>query len=343
MFKRLFSVVLLLLLTTFSFSQNRGAALNVFSEREPFFLYVNDILYNKDPLTKIRIENIPNYTYDIRVEFESKRRNKAVFSRLQMFNELGQALDITLVTGTYNKLILFSLFPIGIVPLNTHSFPTYFYDNPRIPEKNQDGYIYYDDLRTSDFQNILDQIKRESFDKDKLSVALLASHNSSLSVSQIAAIMKEFSWDEGKLSFAESQFDNCLNKGSYLSLLDLFTFQSSKDKFIEVIKRRNRQVKYPTRMSQNEFDVFLKQVKGQSFDKDKTDLISSYGNSVSFTILEIKSVLKAFSFDEERLKAAKLMYPTCSDKQSYYTLAENFTFESSKRELQNFLRVNLTN
>ena len=168
-------------------------------------------------------------------------------------------------------------------------------------------------------------------------------NNASLSVAQIGTTMKIFDWDDAKLTFAKSQFDNCLNKGSYFSLLDLLSFQNSKDKLMASIKEQSKYAKYPSQMTKGEFDTFLKQLKVQHFDKDKTALISSVSNAFSFSIPEIRTILKLYSFDEERLNIAKLLYANCRDKRAYYSLADVFDFESKKKELQSFLLSNLDN
>lgn len=108
-------------------------------------------------MVKIRIENIPNYICDVRVEFDGGRRGKAFLPSLRMFNALGQGLNILLKTDAPNKLFLYSLFPLGVSSPNTHSLPVYFYDNHRKPGDNLDIPHHYDEISLAEFETILTQ------------------------------------------------------------------------------------------------------------------------------------------------------------------------------------------
>lgn len=55
------------------------------------------------------------------------------------------------------------------------------------------------------------------------------------------------------------------------------------------------------------------------------------------SILQVKELAQSFYNEEKRLRFLKLAYDNCSDKGSYYTLAEIFYNSSYKKDLINFL------
>ncbi|MGV4530375.1 DUF4476 domain-containing protein [Ornithobacterium rhinotracheale] len=74
-----------------------------------------------------------------------------------------------------------------------------------------------------------------------------------------------------------------------------------------------------------------------TFDSNKMQFLQSVVPMNVFTSSEIKQILRTFSFDKDRLKAAKLLFDYCIDKQNFYEVYDVFTFEYSKRELMDYL------
>jgi len=150
-------------------------------------------------------------------------------------------------------------------------------------------------------------------------------------------IKKTFSWDDGKVSFAELMFTKCIDKANYYTLIDLLTFSNAKDRLTDFIKNNSGRNPYINKMSTAEFNNLLKQIKNAAFDSDKTKLISTVSPTVSFSVAQIRTILKTYSFDDGKLDAAKMLYALCSDRHNYYTLLDGFSFLSSKKALQDFI------
>ena len=53
---------------------------------------------------------------------------------------------------------------------------------------------------------------------------------------------------------------------------------------------------------------------------------------------QILGICKLFSFESNKLEFAKYAYEFCVDKNKYFLLSEAFTYESSKRELSEFVK-----
>lgn len=346
MLKRLFIFQLLLLCVVCGYSQNysqREASLNIFSNEAPFILFINNIAYNSSPLAQIRVDKLPDYLYDIRVEFDSRQGTSVSTPGLAVYNELGQPLDITLMAvkqrQSRNSLIIFSLFPTYMSSPDVRSYTIYSFNKPDKLMPNRPNYNGIEGMNEAEFQSFLASLKRGGFDDDKVKSAVTVTKNTALSVNQISQAMKAFSWDDGKISFAQLAFENSLDKVNYLSLIKLLTFSDAKDKLISFVKTRSVEEKYLDQMHSEELDDFLKIVKSQGFDDGKTKIISAISAMVSFNVSEVKLILDQYSFDEEKLKGAKILFTNCSDKKNYYTVVDELTFSSNKKELQDFINA----
>jgi hypothetical protein len=57
-----------------------------------------------------------------------------------------------------------------------------------------------------------------------------------------------------------------------------------------------------------------------------------------FTTSQIKDVMEAFSFENNKLEIAKYAYQYTVDKREYFTLADCFSFSNNKDELMKYIQ-----
>ncbi len=77
------------------------------------------------------------------------------------------------------------------------------------------------------FRELLFQLHRSSFDSDKLRIAMQAARFNALSSFQIAAMMREFSFESSKLDFAIKAYNSCYDPQNYFIVNSEFNFSSS--------------------------------------------------------------------------------------------------------------------
>lgn len=91
-------------------------------------------------------------------------------------------------------------------------------------------------------------------------------------------------------------------------------------------------------MDQLSFDRFVKNLKKTAtFDKDKLTVIKQQAQVSLFTAQQIKTLLKTFSFDDQKVEAGKILFPRCTDKVNFYIVYDSFTFETGKKQLMNYI------
>jgi hypothetical protein len=74
------------------------------------------------------------------------------------------------------------------------------------------------------------------YDNDKLTTGKVVLKNNLFTTAQIKELLKLFYNDEQRLEFAKLAYDYCTDKGSYISLLDVFYYPSSKTSLLNYIK-----------------------------------------------------------------------------------------------------------
>lgn len=95
---------------------------------------------------------------------------------------------------------------------------------------------------------------------------------------------------------------------------------------------------YANVMNNQEFVTFLTALKrNASFDKDKITIISSIARNTNFTSSQVQTLIKAMSFDDNRLEVAKQLYQNCVDRRNYYIVNEAFDFDSGRRKLNEYI------
>ncbi|NIF04897.1 DUF4476 domain-containing protein [Chryseobacterium sp. Tr-659] len=91
-------------------------------------------------------------------------------------------------------------------------------------------------------------------------------------------------------------------------------------------------------MDNNTFRQFFEMMKrNERFDDGKIALINQQMRSTMFTSQQIRDLVKSISFDNNKLALAKSMYRNCADKNKYFMVYDAFDFESSKRELMEYI------
>lgn len=101
----------------------------------------------------------------------------------------------------------------------------------------------------------------------------------------------------------------------------------------EKAKRNNKHIlkdKYPRPIENNDFNTIYNIVKRTSFDSGKTDIIRVACINNNFSSKQCASLLSLFSFDDNKLKALKIMKPRLTDNTNYSKILKLFTFSSNK-------------
>jgi hypothetical protein len=94
---------------------------------------------------------------------------------------------------------------------------------------------------------------------------------------------------------------------------------------------------YNRAISENAFNQFVQRIRSQwlsgKMNTAKDGLSRNY-----FTTQQVRQVLQLFSSESDKLELAKLAYRNTVDQRYYYQLYDVFSFQSSKDELDRYIR-----
>ena len=92
-------------------------------------------------------------------------------------------------------------------------------------------------------------------------------------------------------------------------------------------------------MSPSTMSSVLDQLKKQAFEDNKMNVIKQVLGSNCISSTQVKQLMSEFSFEENKLRVAKMCYSKTTDKGNYFMLNDAFSFSSSADELQQFLET----
>lgn len=96
--------------------------------------------------------------------------------------------------------------------------------------------------------------------------------------------------------------------------------------------------RYDRVMNDQLFKKFFDSVKNEPFEKDRMGLITTALANSDFTSEQCPQLVKFYTFDNERLKIMKMMYPNIVDKEAFFTVIGTLTFSSNKTKMNDFIK-----
>jgi hypothetical protein len=129
---------------------------------------------------------------------------------------------------------------------NNHNWDPKPYRDPEPWQNPNDHYeentwnAYGNAMSTGRYQQLIEQIRKASFESSKVSVANTGLRNNRVTVQQLIGILQEFSFESTKLDFAKKNYRTVTDKRNFFLINDVFTFQSSKDDLNEFIQQNER-------------------------------------------------------------------------------------------------------
>lgn len=91
-------------------------------------------------------------------------------------------------------------------------------------------------------------------------------------------------------------------------------------------------------MSVSDYNDAQNSIKETSFEDTKLSTAKQIADVNCLDVAQIKGIMKLFSFEDSKLEFAKYCYATCYDKKNYFKLNDAFTFDSSKKEMNEYIK-----
>lgn len=93
----------------------------------------------------------------------------------------------------------------------------------------------------------------------------------------------------------------------------------------------------PQPMTEGEFRTLLNTLNNQSFDNTRLQIAQQAVANKCVTAEQVQAITVGFSFESRKLEFAKFAYDSTYDIDNYFMVGDAFNFDSSKRELSEFV------
>ena len=190
-----------------------------------FWLFVDDVLQNEQPVRSICVRNLWEDSFYVRVELDNPLQNC-----VGQFVDLKQSQTLTIVRD--DKLFGMDYSQIHVRPEVTMDLVTEQPSvggnvQPPVPPTPPAPPMQFG-MTPQDYEDAYQVISNESFDSSKLTVAKQVISANPMTASQILGICKLFSFESNKLEFAKFAYANCVDQNKYYLLNEAFSYESSK-------------------------------------------------------------------------------------------------------------------
>ena len=243
------------------FTSNQNITLMICSpNNERFWLYINDQLYTRQSVYVAKIDLSANFIWNIKVMMDNRSRD--------IINEKlclgGNSDDIVLTVersqshgrtpghyrlrwngqkinpgeDNYAYLWMYKNDPRGVrfasgmdfYPLNVPVTPQpVVQPTPPTPPAPMP-------CSAADFQNIKNIIRSQTFENDRMNVALQAIRGQRLTANQIAELAELFKFENDRVKFLKSAYGECFDRQNYYVVYRVLTFSSSKDELTKYMQ-----------------------------------------------------------------------------------------------------------
>ena len=194
-----------------------------------FWLFVDDVPQNQEPVQSICIRNLWDDDFYVRVELENPQQNC-----MGQFVDLSHPQTLSIAqSGQFYGLVFSQAYvspelTIDLVLPKENIMP----DMPQMPNTPP----MFNGMPPQDFEEAYQLIKKESFDSSRLTLAKQVVTSNPMNTNQILDICKLFDFESNKLEFAKFAYLRCTDKNKYYLLNEAFSFDSSKRELDEYIQ-----------------------------------------------------------------------------------------------------------
>ncbi|PQJ09387.1 hypothetical protein CJD36_019270 [Flavipsychrobacter stenotrophus] len=96
----------------------------------------------------------------------------------------------------------------------------------------------------------------------------------------------------------------------------------------------------PMQMDNQSFAAAIQTIKSSAWDETRLSTAKTIANNNYFTVDQVITICKTFSWEDSKIDFAKYAYKRTVDRQNYYTIANIFTWDSNKTALNDFINAN---
>ena len=281
------------------------------TEPDPFYLVLNGVKQNTEPMTNVRVTDLNQPAYDARVIFES---DKVQIDKKIFFAEPGMEYVYKVKEKRNGELTLRiqSMTALNLAPA---------------PPANQQTIVYHATPTPQPVQNTVTTTtttvtQSTGINNGGVNMSVgVPGLNMNINVNDPTVGVQQ-----GSMTIRESV--TTTNVGAPVPA-------PAPDHF--VMPGYSGPIGCPWPMDEGQFSNAQRSVASKDFDNSKLTVAKQITGANCLTVDQVRRIMMEFDFENRKLEYAKFAYGKTYDIGNYYMLNDAFDFESSINELDRFI------
>lgn len=229
--------------------------------------------------------------------------------------------------------------------------PDYYHPGSKAHSTCQRSYMDH-----QEYNRVLWITNSKCGDQAKLNALFSSLAGTYFSVQQANGLIALLQHDYYKLEAAKFMHYNILDKHNLHLIGNSFSHQYYKEQFYMLLYQGNHcdgnlyepvpgshcpvneNAPYISKyFSSSDFQLYKMAIQKQSFSSDKMIILKQGVKDRMVSSRQVSELLALFSFESDKVKAAKYLYGYTHDKENYYVVNNSFSFSSSVREMNDYI------
>lgn len=160
-----------------------------------------------------------------------------------------------------------------------------------------------------------------------------------LSITQAMKLGSFFKSEILRMTFFKNTFPALFDQENYGSVQQCFSGESLKKEWTAYCLV----ILYPKPLctvTEEGLKNMIKRIDDANFADDQLAIVRLLNKDWCFSTAQVKRIMEEFSFPENKLDAAEILYEKCTDKQNYSQLAGSFSFPSYEEDFRKLISRN---
>lgn len=195
-------------------------------------------------------------------------------------------------------------------------------------------------ISEEEFKKIAQNVFSQPTDESKYVAIDLASAQSCLGFAHVMKLASLMQAETLRMRTLMNTFPRVYDQGNYQSGIVLFSTVSAQNEWMSYAKNVLAPPPPPPicKVTDQDFAEMMKNIRAKTFTSEKLPVITLLETSNCFSVEQLRTMSKEFSFGEEKLTVFKGGYAKCPDQNNFYKLVDELSFDSEKNNLRTFIK-----
>ena len=324
---------------------------------DSFYLLIDGQKINHRPERQVVLQGIDQGNHDFILRFSRAQHPPQRWNDIFIPRDKRLVFEVVPRGRMHFVLELVSSEPLFNGPARGQTSP--YYPKPRTPDYRPENHCYTP-ADHYEFKDMMWEIRR-SHPQDKFGLGRTMIQNHCLSSRQIARLLDEFPGSEKRLRLAMMAWDYTFDPENFDVVVQMIRNPQDRRRLIMHIdsqpaygngnghykgkgkghqkgKGRGHYGQQHQSMSAHEFQSALDMVEDTWRSREKMIVAKQIIENNYLSSRQVKRLVEEMGFESNRLELAKFGWEYVIDPENYYIVNQAFSFSSSVKELDDFMR-----